>query len=428
MHYSDCYKLIKNIKDKYLAARLKSSLKNLEKEANHPSFVTYLKTASAEKSILELRKAYDIEQLAKVRKEIKNILQSLPKDDVDHAVLEVKNVLKNIKRTAKSQMANYDAYQENGSHYAQLAQKYATHFIPFNQSNDPFKSSDFNGYCWGHTHRYGKLASKGILDSLSVASDKKLYTTFKTNWTFADILFRRVGWYFAIRQELKIKEVIWNALKQLDEKSTFNFNFLINTWGFHSTALRMVGKGIEYYDNNYGLVKFKCREDAVNFLSAHLLHQAMEMNGKVSFVTVYKLPYENLVEHDIFPDLPQAAIKREETFSAEAERMPRSPKLRETLDALSNYASELENSKDIKAKIKANELRNLFTELESLPDSKLGNRLKEILETKEHSLMINRGTGFYFFASGCKSHSTTEMLLQAIYEAATTESIPSLVV
>ncbi|CEK10375.1 hypothetical protein [Legionella hackeliae] len=415
MHYSDCYKLIKKLNDKDFAVQLKKSLKALEKDANNPNFIAYLKQAPVEKSISELRKEYDLLQLTKVVTGIETILQSLPKNNADHAISEIETVLKNIKKTANQQKLHY--HQNAHTHYANLAKKYATHFIPFDQSNDPFKGSDFNGYCWGHSHRYGRLASMGVLDSLSVASDKKLYTTFKDNWSFADILFRRVGWYFAVRQEIKIRNAIWDALKQLDEKSTLNFNFLVNTSGFHSTALRMVGNGVEYYENNYGLVKFNSRENAVNFLTKHLLHQALQAQGEVSFITVYKLPYDNNVEHDVFADLPQAVIHRESSFSPETETMPRHPNLMDALTDLENYISELETSKDVKARIKANELKCLFEEFKSLSDDMIGQRVGQILENKNHSLMINRGTGFYFFASGFKSHSTTETLLQAIHKA-----------
>ncbi|WP_193786693.1 hypothetical protein, partial [Legionella israelensis] len=297
------------------------------------------------------------------------------------------------------------------------AKQYATHYIPFNQGNDPFKGSDFQGYCWGHSHRYGSLASKGILDELSDASDQKLYETFKKNWTFADILFRRVGWFFSLQLEAKIRRAIWRSLQELDDKSILNFNFLINKPGFHSTALRMNGDGIEYYENNHGLVKFSTRENAVNFLAAYLLNQAQSAGGDVSFITVYKLPYTNIVEQDVFAEVPQSIIKKEFNDEVEVEKILHTPDLKNALDALSNYALKLRSEKYIKARIKAHEIQHLVKELYQLPAEKIKERVNSILSNREHSLMINRGTGLYFFASSFKHHSTTETLLSEIQKS-----------
>ncbi|WP_131793440.1 hypothetical protein [Legionella brunensis] len=405
---------------------MKRSLKELEKAANEPSFISYLKSKSfSNKSMFELRKEYDLLQLNKVYNGIRAIKKDhLNSDDV--ILKQISVILTDIKKTAKKQIESYDLYYQD-DHFSQLAKQYATHFIPFNQSNDPFKGSDFSGFCWGHSHRYGRLASKGLLDQLSSASDKKLYSSWKTNWTFADILFRRVGWYFWVSQEVKIRQALWNFLKQLDDKTTLNFNFLVSNWGFHSTGLRMVGDGIEYYENNCGIVKFSNRENAVNFLARHLLHSAEIVNGEIKFLTVYKLPYENIAEHDIFADVPQSLIQRGEIKLAEAEKIPLPPEITGAIDALETYADKLRNLGDIKAKIKANEIKYLTAELALLPIDKIKARVEGILGNKDHSLVINRGTGFYFFKTGFQSHCTTETLLQEIQKACESEEKASLV-
>jgi hypothetical protein len=414
MHFSDTYKLLKKIANQTLANRLRTSLENLEKEANNPTFISYLKQSTNSHATIEtLRRRYDLSQLECVVAGIQDILATFPKENVEPVIAEIHQILINVQHTAEKQIRQYDRYDH--SHFSYLAKKYATHYLPFSQSNDPFKGSDFRGYCWGHSHRYGELAATGKLDELSVASDERLYETFKTNWTYTDILFRRVGWYFSVKLEMQLRQTIWNALKQLDDKTTLNFNFSINTVGFHSTSIRMVGDGVEYYENNHGLVKFNTRESAVNFLSAHLLHKAQKANGDINFITVYKLPYSNDAEQDVFKDVPQSLIQRESTN--EFVFTHKSAELRSALDALSIYASKLSHEKDIKAKIKSNEIRNLNKELFGLPAQEIHERITYILNDKEHCLMLNRGSGFYFFASGFKSHSTTETLLKNIQMA-----------
>src|SRR3546814_3131873 len=63
----------------------------------------------------------------------------------------IKKILESIKNTAQKQNANYS--NSSDDFYA-LAQQFGTHYVPFNQSNDPFKGSDFGGYCWeiGRAH------------------------------------------------------------------------------------------------------------------------------------------------------------------------------------------------------------------------------------------------------------------------------------
>ncbi|CDZ76629.1 hypothetical protein BN59_00903 [Legionella massiliensis] len=421
MHYSDTYNFIKQIKDKELAAQLKQELKKLEASANDPSFIHYLreKQDGQEKDIFALRKEYDLMQLNKVVIGIEAIDTKISEgkekayaEDVS-ALNAIQRILADIKRTAKKQVQtlNY-RYRDNYQHFHELAQEFATHYLPFNQSNDPFKGSDFSGYCWGHTHQYGKLISQGLLDHLSTASNKDLYKTFRQNWTFADILFRRVGWYFKVNLEAQMRAAIWNALKDMDDQTTFNFNFLIKNHGFHSTSLRMVGEGMEYYENNYGVVRFNTREEAVNFLVRHLLHEASNVfGGEVSFITVYKLPYSNDPTQDLFVDLPLAKVKKE---SKSEDQVEHPQELKTAIHALQTYINCLQTEGATKGKIKANELRYLVDELNSLPVDEVKSRVDDILANKEHSLMLNRGTGLYFFMSGFKSHSTTESLLQDI--------------
>lgn len=428
MHYSDCYELIRKIKHNQKRESLQFALEYLEKEVHNTSFVGFIKQSNEPgKSIFELSIIFDLQQLQLVQDGIKIIINdiTIEKDraspEENEIYAEIENILTNIRVTAIKRSFELNDEPHDLS-YFNLAKKYATHFLPFNQSSDPFKGADFYGYCWGHTHKYGQLASQGLLANLSIASDQTLYKTFKTNWTFADILFRRVGWYFFVNQELKIREAIWNAFLQLDEHNILNFNFLINTLGFHSTSLRMVGTGVEYYDNNYGLVRFKNRSDAANFLAAHLLNLAMTFEGEVRFITVYKLPYYNNINHDIFADLPQAKLEQEQQelnnpIPPESSTPPiihNSNVASSAIKALSDYAAKLSQTDDVKAKIKSNEIEWLVKDLAPLHVAEVMMRLDDILNNKNHSLMVNRGTGFYFFMSGFQSHSTTETLLKAI--------------
>jgi hypothetical protein len=409
MHYSDCYKHINHIQNKQLAAQIKKSLKKLELEIQSLNYIDYLKKNSgSEKSIVELRREFEKKRRQETIEGINKIINPL-ENEKDNAIVEIKKILDNIKLSASHYI--HDSGSE--SHFYDLAKQYATHYIPFNQAFDPFHGTDWNGYCWGHSHRYAELASQRMLDTLSVASDKKLFDTFSRNWTFADILLRRVGWYFKVSQETKIRQAIWDAFSQLDDKTIFNFNYLINTAGFHSTGLRMVGKGIEYYDNNHGLVRFKSRQDAVDFLCKHLIREADNAQGSVTFITVYKLPYSNKVKHDVLKELPQAKINPHSLT-----RTPHGKSLQESIDKLKDYRMQLKTQSGIKAKVKANEIKYLTTELSSMGAEEIKLRIDSILQQKQHSLLLNRGSGLYFFKSGFKSHSTTEDLLKDIHSKA----------
>ncbi|WP_058504966.1 hypothetical protein [Legionella nautarum] len=423
MHFSDVYQIIKKMPKTDFVSSLVEKLKALEKNANTPNFIEFLTNNPVESSqdIFALRKDYDFMQFDKIIKGIDEILEDLKaskenarKNISDNHLDAIENILQDILSAAHQQKQFYDFYNERRSFY-ELAKTYATHYVPFNQENDPFKGTDFTGYCWGHTHQYGKLISEGQLRTLSDASNEELYKTNHQNWTFSDILFRRVGWYFRVSQEQKIRAMIWDVLKNMDTQATFNFNFLITNRGFHSTSLRMVGSGLEYYESNYGVVKFNTREAAVNFLAGHLLNEAMVVDGEVKFITVYKLPYANDPTQDMFADLPIAALQKEEVPEIEPKH---SEKLQDAISALNSYIQVLREQGAGKGMIKANELQYLVAELKSLPTEDLKERVDGILANKNHSLMLNRGTGFYFFKSGFQSHSTTESLLQEISKAA----------
>ncbi|KTC99098.1 hypothetical protein [Legionella erythra] len=425
MHYSDTYQLIKKLKNKELANDLKQSLKDLEKSVNNPNFVSFLKKKQQEadtRDVFALRRDYDQQQFDKVIAGIQTILEHIDEakktNTADRDALnKMKAILLDIKQTASEQKQKETGSQfYTESEFYSLAKRYATHYLPFCQSSDPFKGSDFGGYCWGHTHHYGRLVSQGLLNDLSEASNKKLYRDFKQNWTVVDILFRRIGWYFKVSLEEQIRQAIWNALKDLDDQSTFNFNFLVDKWGFHSTSLRMVGDGIEYYENNYGVVKFPTREAAVNFLASYLLAQAEGCEGKIAFITVYKLPYTNQPDQDLFQDLPLA--KLEKATPSLDDKVEHSQQLTAAIEALKSYIKPLRQQGAMKGRIKANELAFLCEELKSFPAEQVKARVEGILATKEHSLMLNRGSGFYLFKTGFKSHSTTETLLRDIVEAA----------
>lgn len=420
MHYSDVYTVIKKIKDKTVRDDLKEQLEELEKDANTPNFIAYLKEHQNEgKSIFVLRKEYDMAQVEKVINGIGQIKLQVNKyiDKVNtnnNRVFDSLNaILKDTRKSAKEYKEKYDDLNDQ-RHFEGLAKKYATHYLPFNQSNDPFKGTDFEGYCWGHTHQYGRLVSEGHLDHLSSASNKQLYDTYNRNCTLVDILFRRVGIYFNVSIEQKMRSAIWNALKDMDAKSTFNFNYAINK-EFHSTSLRMVGNGMEYYENNYGVVRFDTREAAVNFIAGHIMEELRcAENGELNLITVYKLPYSNDPSQNLFDDLPIAEVERDSELNTEFQDHP--PEVTTAIDALEAYIKELQNG-DVKGKIKANELDFLVKELRSSSVAEIKARVDGILDNSQHSLMINRGTGLYLFKSGFKSHSTTESLLQDISNA-----------
>ncbi|MDX1837257.1 hypothetical protein [Legionella taurinensis] len=432
MHYSDTYQIIKKLKNKQIATELKQSLKDLEKDVNTPNFVDFIKKPQqgVQKDILALRREYDMRQLdtvilgiVRINQRIDKLKTLYPADS--ESLKKIAEVLDGIRSAAAIQKKKEDDAPDSpfykDSEFYRLAKQHATHYLPFCQSNDPFKGTDFKGYCWGHTHHYGRLVSKGLLHELSEASNKTLYRDAKRNWTITDILFRRIGWYLRVSLEQQIRQAIWNALKDLDDQSTFNFNFFIDTWGFHSTSLRMVGNSIEYYENNYGVVKFATREAAVNFLATYLLSQAERYRGKVSVITVYKLPYSNKPEQDLFQDLDIAALEKNTEVLEDEVTHPE--QLRHAIEALEDYIDVLRKQGAMKGRIKANELAYLCEELKSLPPEQVNKRVEGILANKEHSLMLNRGTGLYLFKTNFKSHSTTETLLQNIVEAAATQNV-----
>ncbi|CEK10366.1 YopT-type cysteine protease domain-containing protein [Legionella hackeliae] len=413
MHYSDCFELVKKLKDKVFAEKLQRELETVEKLANSPTFTEFVKDDKSTKSLLVLRREYDLARLQAVKKGIRTILDTYFAEN-EH---EIKTVLLHIKEAIKQRTKNYEELV-NYTHYSDLAQKYATHYLPFNHLSDPFKGPTPVDYGWGHSQHYADLASRTELDSLTTASNKRIHTFAQSSHSLADIFFRRVGRY-SVDEEVKVRNAIWKSLKALDDKAILDMTITMGT-NSHSMAIRMVNEGVEFYDHNYGLVRFQNREKAVSFITAHLTHISTTAKEEISVIETYKLPYTNNHGHQIVSDLDKSRIPVPVVSKAEDEKPPVQPNVSEAIDALENYATSLKKSSDIKAKIKANELDFLAKELNELISAgAIQERVGAILQNKDHSLMVNRGTGFYFFKSGFKSHSTTETLLQNIHKAAT---------
>ncbi|VEG91609.1 hypothetical protein [Legionella spiritensis] len=414
MHYSDCYSLLKKARNKKNAIKLdafKQRMEQLESEVNQQGFFQYVKrNKNSGRALVELRQIYDNECITLVIHGIENLLQDpLFKDMGSHRCLtDVQKILQDIKKTAEEQ---HNHIRDEDACFYSLIRQYASHFLPFDQSYDPFKGSDFIGYCWGHTHRYGKLVSQESLEQLSVASDRGLYHRFRANWTYGDTLLRRKDWYFVMTREEKIRKTLWAMLSRLDDQSVFNFNFLVSDANFHSTGLRMAGNGIEYYETNYGLIRFDSRENAVNFLTYHLLNKVQHSQGEICWV---KLPYPNKPYHDPLVHLPAAKIERQPD-----ETMNHNNKaLDDAIGCIQAYGQQLKkNTRSVKAHIKANEIEKLVEKFASSAVEHIAGHTRNILANKKHSLMLNRGTGLYFFKRRCKSRSTTQDLLEDIYRA-----------
>jgi hypothetical protein len=422
-HYSDCYQLIKTIKDRDIRARLKAALKDLESDIHQESFVDYIKTNRGlipAKNIIEMRNDYDHKQLQTVVSGIDKVITDFSLDkqlsETDYTendfekLTQIKTILDNVKASAHTNIDHFEYfYQDYYAEFQRLANQYASDYIPFNQSVDPFQSKKYDGYCWGHTYRFAEMASRGILDRLSIASDKKLYKRFQKNWTMNDILFKRVGLYMRAMHEDKVRKVIWQTLSELDEHTIFNFNFSTPGIGAHSTCLRMSGEQIEYYDNNYGVVRFESREKAANFLSSHLVNMADKADYVADLISVYKLPVKNDPQHSIFDELPEATIQ-----TADVDPVVSAPFVVKSIADLLVYARTLDGHDENKSKAKAHEIRVFSKELFSLNEKQVLERVQQVLRNPNHTLMLKRGIGFQFFKDEDGNRTTTQALLRQI--------------
>ncbi|VEG90950.1 hypothetical protein [Legionella spiritensis] len=434
-HYSDTYDLLKKLKDRTLTTEIKEYLESIERKVNRESFVEFIKNrrdTAESRDIMQMRYEYDKQQLTMVQDEIVSLQQKLMQvktggdlHDDDVTVLDdIGGILFNVKAIAGRNMDDLDARPPDSdySNYTLLANKYATDYIPFNQSRDPFQSEGFEGYCWGHSHRYAEMASKGMLNKLTIASDAKLYQKFRENFTPMDIVFRRVSLQLHAMMAKEMRKEIWKTMKQLDETKIFNFNFG-SPAGAHSTSLRMVDGGIEYYDNNYGAVRFNNREDATNFLAEHLINMAeldnpyfqKDRDPVINLMSVYVIPQKNNPHHSIFDDLPEAKIERS---AQRKEIVCDDPQVTKTIVALFTHAAQLRKSENKSDQLKAFELGALAKELASMSSEDIQKRVSGILANKHHTLIANRGPAVHLLRTMGAYRSTTEELLSAVNQAA----------
>ncbi len=264
------------------------------------------------------RIAFTISQIEAIRSKIatnpflKNFIigKSLLSSGIllDQMLNEIKITINNAKDNAQ-----YSLYQPDDETYL-AAKMFASEIVPICQGLDPFIGAGFSGYCWGHTHHWGKSIehNNGIPDLRMISTEYSI-KTWSRNWTFEDILMNRIGWYRPDNNNYA--KLLWNVLDQLTENDLFNFNFYIPGLGFHSTGIRMYGKkGIEFIDSNNAIFRFESKHDFVGFMMLHLYKHAAQAvpHSRATFITVYRLPYQNKQPSNI----PATTITPQERFAA----------------------------------------------------------------------------------------------------------------
>lgn len=415
LHYSDCYTHLKNCQyeiSDVCYEQLRDALEQLENNTRNANFFDVIKDKPSTHSLQGQRYAFDKEQLQAVEKGLSHLLNTFFSEQIpSHKphFLALKSTLQQIHETVKLQQKKT---KPKSTYFDTLVNQYATIYFPFNQSYDPFKGNDFKGYCLGHNYQYAKLVADQKLDKLSHVSNAHTpYYAKKIN-SFWYRLFNNRGWYSSINEEKKIRQVLWETLAKMDEKSIFSFNYFIENIGYHAITLRIVNHGIELFDANKGVLQYKNRSDCVDFLTEHL--QELSSKKNISFISVFQLPFKNNPNYSPWQAFAKTIVPKEKKDTI---HHPQS--VEKHLRTLSLYAKKiLSQSKRLTAIVKAHEISDLVERLSCYTTEDIFAEVSHILDKRQHGLLVNRGTGLYFFNSQFGSHSTTEDLLKRLLVSA----------
>lgn len=423
MHFSDCYKLASQIPEEAACKELIQRLTSVETDLRSKNFMDFLKVvAGKEESSLHwicdnLRKNpkrqysktsrlidwsfnYDYMVFIKAKHlfqdevtALEKPIRSCPSPEAIGLYSPIKCLLKDLCSGIDQKIQDLNYSIEIREQHFKLIKKYASHALPLCGFNDPF-TGDSSGYGLSWTDKYGKLVSTKSLDRLSIVSDLEIYEKSQKK---------------KVVNHSRTELTIWDAFSKLNTTNILSIAYRTTEESSSTIALRMVGSSIELYDSIFGLMKFKNRQDAADFL--------LEFKEllQIKFQSVDQLPYANDVKYDVFTDLPKmVCIEKQQPltnlYTSESDN------LNKAFKALSDYADILEQKPDDRAKIKSHEIKSLVVHLRSKQPDDLNQYLTQLLQIRNHPLMLNRGTGFYFLTSGLRSHSYTETLLRDIVD------------
>ncbi|NDH08672.1 MAG: hypothetical protein EBY16_03500 [Gammaproteobacteria bacterium] len=423
MHFSDCYKLASKIQKKDDREELIKRLKSVETVLRSDNFMDFLKeVAGKEESshqwicnyflynpkrqysktsrLIDWSFNYDYMVFNKAVRlfqvevtALEELIRSRTSPEAISLYSSITCLLKDLCWGIDQKIKDlHDSIKLREQHF-QLIKKYASHALPLCGFNDPFKYQS-SGCGLGWSDKYGSLVSTESLHHLSTVLDSDL-----------QIFEKRQKTRYLVN--LSTTELtIWDAFSQLNTTNIISLQYLSNSTSLSTIAMRMVGSDIELYDSIFGLMKFNTRQDAADFLSGC----CELLPTKSRFHSFVQLPYKNNVNYDVFSVLPDmVCIEKQQPLTDLYTSA--SDNLNKAFKALSDYADILEQKPDDRAKIKSHEIKSLVAQLRSKQPDDLNQYLTQLLQTRNHPLMLNRGTGFYFLTSGLRSHSHTETLL-----------------
>ena len=131
---------------------------------------------------------------------------------------------------------------------------------------------------------------------------------------------------------------LWHIFSILNKHNLLilNYNGRFNS----AITLRIVEDGIELYDSCFGLVQFKNRVDAANFL----LDFSQEFGASFNFDKVQQLPHVNDVDYDVFEHSPGILSINHQALK---DRYSTNEPIHIAIQALHNYGEKLKNFKSI---------------------------------------------------------------------------------
>ena len=403
MHYA---KILTTIKKTRQSDKVMAECDTLERQLVTKSFIEYIQNSENEKSsLLDMWECYYIERINTASFKLKQIKQSLrssrAKDNIDKLLSAHNKILK-------------FNFQKHLSNYYKISKKHAIYFVPFCQSVDPFKSVITKGLCIGHTYRYASLVEKSQLDKLTIVSNKTLLKKANENISFENVFFDSIATFNQIREIKDFKNYLWQVLSELDPQSIFNFTYKIKGHKIgHSIAIRIVDKGIELFDSNFGIVGFKTQQNFVTCMT-ELMAMQMKHSFHLSKISVYKLNFINHPDYNCYKTIGKVNFKSHSSQEA----CVLSVNIENNLMKLMSYGKKLLcDKKSHTYQQKGAELIACVERMIAMDLNSLYQYVSQLLKQPWHTLLRNSGSGMYFILSGFRSYSTTEFLLKELHEA-----------
>lgn len=437
--------------DKTVLQHVVDDVEQLIQEIKQKSFFERVQQQPVNRDIATIRMEFDAERKSRMAAGLIQIISKYKLDKQRNPQLVKVHAWLNESAEAISMPVYHNQNNCVMANIYILADIYASHFIPFNQSNDPLLGGEIVGFCWGHAKRHGKLAANNQLNQLSIANDVTLYRQQKAGTNIIDWTFRYKALY-KIKHTKDIENSLWRLLDRIDFQHTYALCYRFNGRDDgHATSIRRHFDGIEFYDSNIGLLRFASQQQFVDFMILYFDTVTTRSQTSIKQIELLTLPHRNRYarQKDVIDQhLVGINLHTADEKAAMIHKLSNAPAY--TTDAaVSNIYFNLPNAEGLfarkltqlqagsdqtsitkaqlhslrqhrhqlnkrsyndhysaKAQVKRAMLDQLIKDLELVSIDQALKQVQSILDNKHHGLMRTRGISFYPLYSKHKGSQT----------------------